>query len=147
MLLLFFVYVTAPTEIYTYVHSLSLLDALPISGAVQVLHEGGGDPAQRRVGAGRLDGPTGVGHGLHPGAAGVLHAVGVTGTGCRQVDAELGGDRGAQRGDRSLRLAGDGEDGVDEDIALDRKSTRLNPVTNAHLVCRLLLEKKKMQRH
>src|SRR3546814_5660483 len=25
----------------------------------------------------------------------------------------------------------------------DRKSTRLNPVTNAHLVCRLLLEKKK----
>src|SRR3546814_5974278 len=28
-------------------------------------------------------------------------------------------------------------------VALDRKSTRLNPVTNAHLVCRLLLEKKK----
>src|SRR3546814_2638759 len=27
--------------------------------------------------------------------------------------------------------------------AVDRKSTRLNPVTNAHLVCRLLLEKKK----
>src|SRR3546814_5464605 len=26
----------------------------------------------------------------------------------------------------------------------DRKSTRLNPVTNAHLVCRLLLETKKM---
>src|SRR3546814_6209901 len=26
-----------------------------------------------------------------------------------------------------------------------RKSTRLNPVTNAHLVCRLLLEKKKKQ--
>src|SRR3546814_10326167 len=26
---------------------------------------------------------------------------------------------------------------------LDRKSKRLNPVTNAHLVCRLLLEKKK----
>src|SRR3546814_1622319 len=26
---------------------------------------------------------------------------------------------------------------------LDRKSTRLNPVTNAHLVCRLLLENKK----
>src|SRR3546814_9994178 len=25
----------------------------------------------------------------------------------------------------------------------DRKSTRLNPVTNAHLVCRLLLAKKK----
>src|SRR3546814_8839039 len=27
--------------------------------------------------------------------------------------------------------------------APDRKSTRLNPVTNAHLVCRLLLENKK----
>src|SRR3546814_9813845 len=27
--------------------------------------------------------------------------------------------------------------------AADRKSTRLTPVTNAHLVCRLLLEKKK----
>src|SRR3546814_13243841 len=27
----------------------------------------------------------------------------------------------------------------------DRKSTRLNSVTNAHLVCRLLLEKKKQQ--
>src|SRR3546814_5763092 len=27
--------------------------------------------------------------------------------------------------------------------ARDRKSTRLTPVTNAHLVCRLLLEKKK----
>src|SRR3546814_2074870 len=27
-------------------------------------------------------------------------------------------------------------------IGLDRKSTRLNSVTNAHLVCRLLLEKK-----
>src|SRR3546814_5904016 len=26
----------------------------------------------------------------------------------------------------------------------DRKSTRLTPVTNAHLVCRLLLEKKKL---
>src|SRR3546814_1846554 len=30
---------------------------------------------------------------------------------------------------------------------LDRKSTRLNPVTNAHLVCRLLLEKKKTKQH
>src|SRR3546814_6372173 len=28
-------------------------------------------------------------------------------------------------------------------IDQDRKSTRLNPVTNAHLVCRLLLEKQK----
>src|SRR3546814_8157830 len=30
---------------------------------------------------------------------------------------------------------------------LDRKSTRLTPVTNAHLVCRLLLEKKKTKSH
>src|SRR3546814_3914313 len=28
-------------------------------------------------------------------------------------------------------------------FGIDRKSTRLNSVTNAHLVCRLLLEKKK----
>src|SRR3546814_3426427 len=28
-------------------------------------------------------------------------------------------------------------------LGRDRKSTRLTPVTNAHLVCRLLLEKKK----
>src|SRR3546814_8565632 len=31
---------------------------------------------------------------------------------------------------------------VSTEIAADRKSTRLNSVTNAHLVCRLLLEKK-----
>src|SRR3546814_7615632 len=30
---------------------------------------------------------------------------------------------------------------------LDRKSTRLNSVTNAHLVCRLLLEKKKAKHY
>src|SRR3546814_4786722 len=30
---------------------------------------------------------------------------------------------------------------------LDRKSTRLNSITNAHLVCRLLLEKKKQHNH
>src|SRR3546814_4528077 len=34
-----------------------------------------------------------------------------------------------------------------EDFAQDRKSTRLTPVTNAHLVCRLLLEKKKYNKH
>src|SRR3546814_2436539 len=32
---------------------------------------------------------------------------------------------------------------ADYNRTLDRKSTRLNPVTNAHLVCRLLLEKTK----
>src|SRR3546814_2662879 len=34
-------------------------------------------------------------------------------------------------------------DGKPISIIEDRKSTRLNSVTNAHLVCRLLLEKKK----
>src|SRR3546814_1014825 len=34
-------------------------------------------------------------------------------------------------------------DCVVEIFTQDRKSTRLTPVTNAHLVCRLLLEKKK----
>src|SRR3546814_4955249 len=32
-------------------------------------------------------------------------------------------------------------------IEADRKSTRLNSITNAHLVCRLLLEKKKKQKN
>src|SRR3546814_6516858 len=32
-------------------------------------------------------------------------------------------------------------------LQTDRKSKRLNPVTNAHLVCRLLLEKKHKQIH
>src|SRR3546814_4362663 len=40
----------------------------------------------------------------------------------------------------------DGKAATEADLAalgiVDRKSTRLNPVTNAHLVCRLLLEKK-----
>src|SRR3546814_6986034 len=41
------------------------------------------------------------------------------------------------------RLEAVAEPAVDEE---DRKSTRLNPVTNAQLVCRLLLEKNKKQR-
>src|SRR3546814_6935745 len=37
---------------------------------------------------------------------------------------------------------------VEAEAILDRKSTRLTPVTNAHLVCRLLLEKtKKIDEH
>src|SRR3546814_2597692 len=32
------------------------------------------------------------------------------------------------------------------DYGLDRKSTRLNSITNAHLVCRLLLDKKKTKK-
>src|SRR3546814_7592272 len=34
-----------------------------------------------------------------------------------------------------------------EKMTGDRKSTRLNSITNAHLVCRLLLEKKKHNKH
>src|SRR3546814_5375063 len=34
---------------------------------------------------------------------------------------------------------------MSDGLRADRKSTRLTPVTNAHLVCRLLLEKKKRQ--
>src|SRR3546814_8458548 len=36
--------------------------------------------------------------------------------------------------------------GPDRFVVLDRKSTRLNSSTNAHLVCRLLLEKKKQNK-
>src|SRR3546814_1352153 len=50
----------------------------------------------------------------------------------------------AQLGDRLLREVG--TPSPDNPFAAfglrDRKSTRLTPVTNAHLVCRLLLEKK-----
>src|SRR3546814_7294508 len=35
------------------------------------------------------------------------------------------------------------QEGIGDRRLVDRKSTRLNPVTNAHLVCRLLLENKK----
>src|SRR3546814_2398612 len=45
-----------------------------------------------------------------------------------------GHDRDARSGARRARGQG------------DRKSTRLTPVTNAHLVCRLLLEKKKIHK-
>src|SRR3546814_9833266 len=36
-----------------------------------------------------------------------------------------------------------GPDTPDRATPVDRKSTRLNSITNAHLVCRLLLDKKK----
>src|SRR6187431_3551606 len=38
------------------------------------------------------------------------------------------------------------EAGVEHIVLRDRKSTRLTPVTDCYLVCRLLLEKKKKQR-
>src|SRR3546814_3581252 len=44
--------------------------------------------------------------------------------------------------DRFLALLGAHARGVGATM-VDRKSTRLTPVTNAHLVCRLLLEKNK----
>src|SRR3546814_5024731 len=79
----------------------------------------------------------------------------------RPVDAIAveAGHRAGHRGDRGLLRADDVVVGLgvhahvhaprvvadvlhDVDLA-DRKSTRLNSITNAHLVCRLLLEKKK----
>src|SRR3546814_7423618 len=61
----------------------------------------------------------------------------------------LGGAEAAGRSDRVDAVGGVLEQpagGLDADAldvaGGDRKSTRLNPVTNAHLVCRLLLEKK-----
>src|SRR3546814_3189467 len=50
-------------------------------------------------------------------------------------------DRGGERDKADRHL--DEEELIEE----DRKSTRLTPVTNAHLVCRLLLEKKKKPTH
>src|SRR3546814_5927948 len=48
---------------------------------------------------------------------------------------------------RSIKIGIQRTFGVNHEFApprqADRKSTRLTPVTNAHLVCRLLLEKKK----
>src|SRR3546814_9553475 len=40
---------------------------------------------------------------------------------------------------------GRGQEVGTDDRVTDRKSTRLNSSTNAHLVCRLLLEKKKIK--
>src|SRR3546814_9647612 len=52
-----------------------------------------------------------------------------------------------------LDLAGDSfrplvrrHEDLDAELLRDRKSTRLTPVTNAHLVCRLLLAKNKTQK-
>src|SRR3546814_7988658 len=67
--------------------------------------------------------------------------------------AEAGGDVAEPRSRREFTAARAGFTmSFDCDVAIigggpvgaaaDRKSTRLNPVTNAHLVCRLLLEKK-----
>src|SRR3546814_948136 len=41
------------------------------------------------------------------------------------------------------RLTNARENRIRAEGAVDRKSTRLNSITNAHLVCRLLLEKNK----
>src|SRR3546814_20865516 len=56
------------------------------------------------------------------------------------ADAKACADTNVARTDRHSALAGLQMAAFH---ASDRKSTRLNPVTNAHLVCRLLLEKKK----
>src|SRR3546814_6849691 len=66
-------------------------------------------------------------------AAGGLEVVALLREG-RPVDSIGAGDEAVVFLDRTPFYAESGG---------DRKSTRLTPVTNAHLVCRLLLEKKK----
>src|SRR3546814_9289602 len=81
-----------------------------------------GNPAVHGGGRHRVPAPDRIeewsAHRLHPNKA------------ARQGDAKNRRDQGSIRG-------------VKGDYGEDRKSTRLTPVTNAHLVCRLLLEKKK----
>src|SRR3546814_3761686 len=100
----FFFNDTATTEIYTYLHTLSLHDSLPISAhgilALQQLD-------------GLLVEPVGLAFGI------AIEEVVLERACLAAVRVDM----------RPCRI--------------DRKSTRLNPVTNAHLVCRLLLEKKK----
>src|SRR3546814_7766536 len=55
-----------------------------------------------------------------------------------RLERPLSGDRLCCRADPESRRESPAAEGRG-----DRKSTRLNSVTNAHLVCRLLLEKKK----
>src|SRR3546814_6071646 len=57
--------------------------------------------------------------------------------------AHLAPDAGLQAPGASLSFAQGSHDFESLDRGIDRKSTRLNSSTNAHLVCRLLLEKKK----
>src|SRR3546814_2971513 len=111
---LFFFNETATTEIYPYRHTLSLHDALPISGDTAAPAAGQDD---RRRPRGRQRGQR---EGLRPDPLRV------------RLPA---GDRAACAGARAQ--------GVAARQRADRKSTRLTPVTNAHLVCRLLLEQKK----
>src|SRR3546814_2895968 len=72
-----------------------------------------------------------------------------------EVQEEGRAEKGRQNADRK-RASGDGKAcqhvGTDEQRGAgngarqDRKSTRLNSSTNAHLVCRLLLEQKKQNK-
>src|SRR3546814_8080161 len=65
----------------------------------------------------------------------------------RGEQAEGDADEGGHEGEAEQRFlpAEAGERQVEDKG--DRKSTRLNSVTNAHLVCRLLLEKKHTQQN
>src|SRR3546814_9374262 len=60
------------------------------------------------------------------------------------VSSGSAGTAGAMPSAGSSKLGGIGGRSVKVWYSSDRKSTRLNPVTNAHLVCRLLIEKKKI---
>src|SRR3546814_10925531 len=99
---------TATTEIYTYCHTLSLHDALPISVATG--HHGHAQPARSR------------------------HLAQFHTCGYPEGNAPHGGKTSppAQRQWRTLDFP--------EEIG---RAHVLTPVTNAHLVCRLLLEQTK----
>src|SRR3546814_13713297 len=116
-LLFFFFNDTATTEIYTYCHTRSLHYALPIWH-----HDRDGDDTR----------------GVRDRARPDLRICRLAGR--RPLLPGL--RRGAGEPRYRLRPAGraavPGAGGAE-----DRKSTRLTPVTNAQLVCRLLLEKKK----
>src|SRR3546814_6174161 len=63
----------------------------------------------------------------------------------RTLNRDIGQDDVIARSGRHMRNAVAHQSRADHADLVDRKSTRLNPVTNAHTVCRLLLEKKKHQ--
>src|SRR3546814_9411834 len=71
---------------------------------------------------------------------------GLAGVGLQHVVALVAEGAGREGAHRVLVLHQQQGAGAGQ-VAADRKSTRLNPVTNAHLVCRLLLEKKKDNNH
>src|SRR3546814_3453776 len=126
----FFFKDTAPTEIYTYCHTLSQPDALPILERINrllALHQEPRYPHEQDPFTGR--------RGVAVELDRVCFRYGSGEPVLNDVSLTIGA------GER-VALVGASGGGKSTLVQVDRKSTRLNPVTNAHLVCRLLLEKK-----